>query len=240
MSNSLYPIFLKLEQLSLLIIGGGRVALEKLESVLGNSPETSIKLVAKEIIPEVKALQARFPKIQIHERPYNENDFNNADLAIIAVNDLELAGQIREKARNHDLLVNIADKPDLCDFYLGSIVRKGSLKIAISTNGKSPTIAKRLRETFTEIIPDEMDMVLDNMQDIRNQLKGDFNYKVKELNRVTTEYLADGKKKLFEFRSGNRKADPHYQNSPEKSKHISRCHRSFTSFRRIRNYYLSV
>lgn len=194
MSNSLYPIFLKLEQLSLLIIGGGRVALEKLESVLGNSPETSIKLVAKEIIPEVKALQARFPKIQIHERPYNENDFNNADLAIIAVNDLELAGQIREKARNHDLLVNIADKPDLCDFYLGSIVRKGSLKIAISTNGKSPTIAKRLRETFTEIIPDEMDMVLDNMQDIRNQLKGDFNYKVKELNRVTTEYLADGKK----------------------------------------------
>ncbi|WP_345988197.1 TSUP family transporter [Chryseobacterium sp. Chry.R1] len=194
MSNSLYPIFLKLEQLSLLIIGGGRVALEKLESVLGNSPETSIKLVAKEIITEVKALQARFPNIQIHERPYNENDFNNADLAIIAVNDLELAGQIREKARNHDLLVNIADKPDLCDFYLGSIVRKGSLKIAISTNGKSPTIAKRLRETFTEIIPDEMDTVLDNMQDIRNQLKGDFNYKVKELNRVTTEYLADGKK----------------------------------------------
>ncbi|SIS69319.1 hypothetical protein SAMN05421786_1011045 [Chryseobacterium ureilyticum] len=182
MSNSLYPVFLKLEKLSLLIIGGGKIALEKLESVLGNSPETSITLVAKEIIPEVIALQNRFPNIILHERPYHINDFDNSDLAIIAVNDIALAEQIREQAQQKNVLVNIADKPDLCDFYLGSIVKKGSLKIAISTNGKSPTIAKRLRETFTEMIPDEMDLVLDNMQNIRNQLQGDFNYKVTEQN----------------------------------------------------------
>ncbi|MGV2450649.1 UNVERIFIED_CONTAM: TSUP family transporter [Ralstonia mannitolilytica] len=193
MSNSLYPIFLKLENLSLLIIGGGKVALEKLESVLGNSPETSIKLVAKEIIPEVRTLQNQFSNITLHERAYDDHDFNDTDLAIIAVNDIELAGEIREKAQQKSVLVNIADKPDLCDFYLGSIVKKGSLKIAISTNGKSPTIAKRLRETFTEVIPDEMDHVLDNMQHIRNQLTGDFNYKVRELNKITTEYLSDGK-----------------------------------------------
>lgn len=193
MSNSLYPIFLKLENLSLLIIGGGRISLEKLESVLGNSPETSIRLVAKEIIPEVRALQNQYPNITLHERPYNNNDFKNTDLAIVAVNDIVLAEQIKEQAHQHSVLVNIADKPDLCDFYLGSIVKKGSLKIAISTNGKSPTIAKRLRETFTETIPDEMDHVLDNMQNIRNQLKGDFNYKVKELNKITTQYLSDGK-----------------------------------------------
>ncbi|MCJ7936254.1 MAG: TSUP family transporter [Chryseobacterium sp.] len=192
MSNSLYPIFLKLETLSLLIIGGGRVSLEKLESVLGNSPETSIKLVAEEIIPEVKILQSQFPNITLYERPYNGNDFNTADLAIIAVNDITLAGQIRDHAHQNNVLVNIADTPDLCDFYLGSIVKKGNLKIAISTNGKSPTIAKRLRETFTEIIPDEMDLVLDNMQNIRNRLKGDFNYKVKTLNKITTEYLSEG------------------------------------------------
>jgi siroheme synthase-like protein len=193
MSNSLYPIFLKLENLSLLIIGGGRISLEKLESVLGNSPETSIRLVAKEIIPEVRALQNQYPNITLHERPYNNNDFKNTDLAIVAVNDIVLAEQIKEQAHQHSVLVNIADKPDLCDFYLGSIVKKGSLKIAISTNGKSPTIAKRLRETFTETIPNEMDHVLDNMQNIRNQLKGDFNYKVKELNKITTQYLSDGK-----------------------------------------------
>lgn len=192
MSNSLYPVFLKLEKLSLLIIGGGKIALEKLESVLGNSPETSIKLVAKEIIPEVRSLQDQFVNITLHERAYNDDDFNDTDLAIIAVNDIVLAEQIRNDAHQKNVLVNIADKPDLCDFYLGSIVRKGSLKIAISTNGKSPTIAKRLREIFTETIPDEMDLVLDNMQSIRNQLKGDFNHKVTELNKITTQYLSDG------------------------------------------------
>ena len=143
MSNSLYPIFLKLENLSLLIIGGGKVALEKLESVLGNSPDTSITLVAKEIIPEINTLQHKFSNIILHERAYDDHDFNDMDLAIIAVNDVVLAGEIREKAQEKNVLVNIADKPDLCDFYLGSIVKKGSLKIAISTNGKSPTIAKR-------------------------------------------------------------------------------------------------
>ncbi len=192
MSNALYPIFLKLENLSLLIIGGGKIALEKLESVLGNSPETSITLVAKEIIPEVRSLQNRFSNITLYERAYHDHDFDDTDLAIVAVNDIVLAGEIREKAHQKNVLVNIADKPELCDFYLGSIVKKGSLKIAISTNGKSPTIAKRLRETFTETIPDEMDHVLDNMQNIRQQLKGDFNYKVQELNKITTQYLSDG------------------------------------------------
>ncbi|GAE65235.1 TSUP family transporter [Chryseobacterium indologenes] len=199
MSNSLYPIFLKLETLSLLIIGGGKISLEKLESVLGNSPGTPIKLVAKEIIPEVRSLQNQYPHIILHERPYEDHDFNDTDLAIIAVNDLVLAGQIRDQAHQKNVLVNIADKPELCDFYLGSIVKKGSLKIAISTNGKSPTIAKRLRETFTEIIPDEMDHVLDNMQNIRRQLQGDFNDKVKELNKITTEYLSEGKKNDMEI-----------------------------------------
>lgn len=193
MSNTLYPVFLKLEKLSLLIIGGGKVALEKLQSVLSNSPETPITLVAKEIIPEVKALQETYPNLIIHERAYHNEDFNKADLVIAAVNDIDLATQIRITANSCNLLVNIADKPELCDFYLGSIVRKGDLKIAVSTNGKSPTIAKRVRETLAEAIPDEIDHVLDNMQNIRNQLKGDFDYKVKELNRLTTEYLNEEK-----------------------------------------------
>ncbi|EJL70825.1 TSUP family transporter [Chryseobacterium populi] len=194
MKNALYPVFLKLETLSLLVIGGGKIALEKLESVLTNSPGTSVKLVAKEIIPEVKILQETFPNLRLYERTYDDNDFSDADLAIIAVNDIALAEEIRDKAHQKNLLVNIADKPDLCDFYLGSIVQKGSLKIAISTNGKSPTIAKRLREIFTEAIPDETEDVLENMQSIRNRLKGDFDFKVKELNRLTTQYLSEEKK----------------------------------------------
>ncbi|HAY3536832.1 TSUP family transporter [Elizabethkingia anophelis] len=190
MSNSLYPIFVKLETLSLLIIGGGKIALEKLDSVLNNAPQTSVKLVAKEIIPEVKALQEEYKNLVLEQRAYTYADFDAADLVIAAVNDLVVAEQIRNDAHVKGVLVNIADKPELCDFYLGSIVRKGELKIAISTNGKSPTIAKRLREILTETIPDEIDEVLDNMQNIRQQLKGDFEYKIQELNRLTTEYLS--------------------------------------------------
>ncbi|MCT3759949.1 TSUP family transporter [Elizabethkingia anophelis] len=190
MSNSLYPIFVKLETLSLLIIGGGKIALEKLDSVLNNAPQTSVKLVAKEIIPEVKALQEEYKNLVLEQRAYTYADFDAADLVIAAVNDLVVAEQIHNDAHVKGVLVNIADKPELCDFYLGSIVRKGELKIAISTNGKSPTIAKRLREILTETIPDEVDEVLDNMQNIRQQLKGDFEYKIQELNRLTTEYLS--------------------------------------------------
>ncbi len=195
MSNSLYPIFVKLESLSLLVIGGGKIALEKLNSVLVNASKTPVKLVAKEIIPEVWALQQEYKNLVLEQRAYTYADFDTADLVIAAVNDLVVAEQIRNDAHVKGVLVNIADKPELCDFYLGSIVRKGELKIAISTNGKSPTIAKRLREILTETIPDEVDEVLDNMQNIRQQLKGDFDYKVQELNRLTTEYLSKDKGK---------------------------------------------
>jgi siroheme synthase-like protein len=59
---------------------------------------------------------------------------------IVAVNDLAWSEEIRNDAKAKGILVNVADKPGLCDFYLGSIVQKGNLKIAISTNGKSPTL----------------------------------------------------------------------------------------------------
>jgi uncharacterized protein len=87
-------------------------------------------------------------------------------------------------------MINAADKPELCDFYLGSVVRKGSVKIAISTNGKSPTIAKRLKEVINDMLPDEMESVLDNMQKIRNGINGDFNEKVKRLNDLTKVLVA--------------------------------------------------
>ncbi|MGJ7030660.1 TSUP family transporter [Niabella hirudinis] len=190
--NTLFPVFIKLEELRLLIIGGGKIALEKLGAVLANSPATSIQLVAKEIIPEVKLLAAGHVNLQLHERPYNIDDIRQASLVIAAVNDPDTALQIKKDATAAEKLVNIADKPALCDFYLGSVVKKGHLKIAISTNGKSPTIAKRLRETFTAAIPDEMNDLLGNMQQIRNQLSGNFDHKVKVLNHITKGLAADG------------------------------------------------
>ena len=184
-SNQLFPIFLKLEELSLLIVGGGNVALEKLNAVLHNSPATSVKLVALNIIDPIKKIAAHHSNIQLIERAYQTTDLDEADVVIVAVNDLPTSELISNEAKQKGILVNVADKPELCDFYLSSVVKKGNLKIAISTNGKSPTIAKRLKETFDDALPGEIDDVLENMSAIRNKLNGNFAAKVQKLNSIT-------------------------------------------------------
>jgi len=189
-SNHLFPVFLKLEELSLLIIGGGNVALEKLNAVLKNSPKTKIKLVAIEISKAIQEISEEKETIELYERPYLIDDIEEADLIIAAVNSFETSAQIKEDAESKGKLVNVADKPSLCDFYLGSIVKKGSVKIAISTNGKSPTIAKRLKEVIHDFIPDEMEDVLHNMHSIRTGMNGDFDEKVKHLNDITKVLVA--------------------------------------------------
>ncbi len=184
-TNPLFPIFLKLNQLSVLIVGGGYVAMEKLTAVLNNSPETAITLISTQISDDIKALALLYPRLILIERSYHESDIDDADLVIAAVNDRDVSEQISIDARQKGKLVNVADKPDLCDFYLGSIVQKGSVKIAISTNGKSPTIAKRLKEVLNDMIPAEMEDVLNNIQSIRKNLPGSFEEKVKQLNTLT-------------------------------------------------------
>ena len=189
-TNTLFPVFIKLEQLRLLIVGGGFIGLEKLQAVVNNSPATAITLVGITISDEIKNLAANFPNIILVEKPYHVSDLEGKDLVIAAVNDIELATIIAKDTKKKGILINAADKPSLCDFYLGSIVKKGNLKIAISTNGKSPTVAKRVKEMMNEIIPEQIDELLDNMQQYRDQLKGDFENKVTTLNEVTKTLVA--------------------------------------------------
>jgi siroheme synthase-like protein len=188
--NNLFPVFIKLEELRLLIVGGGKIGLEKLQTVLQNSPATQVSLVAPEIGQPVRDLAAVHPGIRLLERPYHPNDLEYADIVIVAVNDRSVSATVARDAREKGVLVNVADTPELCDFYLGSVVRKGHLKIAISTNGKSPTIAKRLKEEIGSMIPEEMNAVLDDMQTIRKGLNGDFTEKVRRLNELTSVLAA--------------------------------------------------
>ncbi len=183
--NNLFPVFLKLESFRLLIIGGGNVALEKLKAVAENSPATCIHLVSITVQDKIYEIAKELSNIVIEERPYIISDLEEADILIVAVNNILTSEQIRNDAHQKGKLVNVADTPDLCDFYLSSIVKKGNLKIAISTNGKSPTIAKRLKEQINSMMPDEIENVLENMQIIRKGLNGDFAEKVKQLNELT-------------------------------------------------------
>lgn len=184
-SNNLFPVFFKLEHLHVLIVGGGNIGLEKLSAIMNNSPAANLTLVARKVLPEIKAFQKQSAKIIILEREFNVEDLSGKDIVIAATGDRSLSETIRKEASARKILINVADTPDLCDFYLGSIVQKGDLKIAISTNGKSPTLAKRLKEVFNEALPDEAQETIESLNLFRNHLKGDFTNKVKKLNEIT-------------------------------------------------------
>ncbi|MBC9796197.1 precorrin-2 dehydrogenase/sirohydrochlorin ferrochelatase family protein [Sinomicrobium weinanense] len=186
--NELYPVFLKLHELNVLIVGAGNVGYEKLSFMLKSSPNARVIVVAEEFSEEVRVLAEEHGVPLLH-RPYTTNVLHKKHLVIAATNDPEVNKQICEDARERNILVNVADTPELCDLYLGGIVTKGNVKIAISTNGKSPTMAKRLRQLFEEIIPDDIDELVENLNQYRSTLRENFENKVEKLNHITKSFI---------------------------------------------------
>lgn len=183
--NELFPIFLKLDRLNTLVVGGGNVALEKASALLRNSPAARVTLVAPMFRSDTLEFLADYPQVNFCERGFELADLDGRDLVICATDDRELHVRIKEACVAHHLLCNVADTPELCDFYLGSIVQKGDLKIGISTNGKSPTLAKRIRAFLEDVIPEEIQEGLEGMEAVRKTLKGDFQEKIRVLNELT-------------------------------------------------------
>ena len=187
--NHLFPVFLKLDKIQTLVVGGGYVGWEKLGALLKNDSEARVKIVAPEIRQEIREIAAVHPAIELEEKPYAPGDLEGINLVIGATNFYEVNQQINKDAKAKGILVNVADTPELCDFYLGSTVKKGNLKIGISTNGKSPTFAKRLRAILEEVLPDNTDDILQNLATIRKGLKGDFEKKMEVLNEITASFV---------------------------------------------------
>ena len=160
--------------------------MEKITAVLDNSPEATVTLVSPEIRQEIREIAAVNERLSLIERKFEDEDLAEKDLVIVATNDKEENKRIKSVARAKHILCNVADTPPLCDFYLSSVVRKGNLKVAISTNGMSPTMAKRLKEVLNEALPDNLEKAMEQLKAVRDMLKGDFAYKVDELNRITS------------------------------------------------------
>ncbi|MEE1898592.1 bifunctional precorrin-2 dehydrogenase/sirohydrochlorin ferrochelatase [Flavobacterium rakeshii] len=188
MSNTLFPIFLKTETARFLVVGGGNVGLEKVETLLRQNPQIHINMVAIEVLPQLRLIINNHTNINLYEKPYEETDLNRADYVIAATNNRDVNRLIKQQANSRNILVNAADQPELCDFYLGSIVNKGDLKIAVSTNGKSPVLARRIREYLEQEIPDDVNVIIERLNEIRKHLKGNFAAKVKELNTITASF----------------------------------------------------
>jgi len=183
--NELFPIFLKLDRLNTLVVGGGNVALEKVSALLRNSPAAQVTLVAPMFREETLLFLKEYPQVELLARGFEMKDLDGRDLVICATDDRGLHEGIKSACTERHLLCNVADTPELCDFYLGSIVQKGDLKIAISTNGKSPTLAKRIRAFLEDVIPEEIQEGLEGMEAVRKTLKGDFQEKIRVLNELT-------------------------------------------------------
>jgi len=184
--NQLYPVFFRLEKLKMLIVGGGEVGMEKMHFIMKSSPNARIRILATWFSDEVLELAQKFPDtIQMVTKAFDPNDIGDADLVVAATNFHDVNMEVYKAAKERNKIINVADTPDLCDFYMGSIVTRGDLKVAISTNGKSPTFSKRFRQLLEEILPNETSELLDNLKVFRDQLKGDFEQKVKDLNDLT-------------------------------------------------------
>lgn len=190
--NKLYPVFLKLQNFTTLIVGGGKVGEEKLYFILKSSPDAKIHLVAIEISENIRVIVKDFPQVTLEEKSFEPKDVIGKKTVIAATSDHAVNMDIYQACQEYGVLINVADTPDLCDFYLGSIVTKGDLKIGISTNGQSPTFAKRFREVLEEALPDSIDGILSKLAEIRNKLSGDFQQKVQKLDEIT-DVLRDKK-----------------------------------------------
>lgn len=177
--NELFPVFLKTHELHVLLVGGSEGALERLKALLLNAPETNVLVVARAYSDAFLDFAERHETVFLEARDVERSDLDGKQLVITALNDAELSEQILNWSNDAGILYHAADKPELCTFHLGTVVRKGHVKIGISTNGKSPVLAGRLKEILDENLPDEWNDVAVQLNEFRGFLTGDFNRKGK-------------------------------------------------------------
>lgn len=182
--NNLYPIFLKAKNLEVLIVGGGFVAEEKLTFLLKSSPDAKVTMVSP-LFREDTVKIAETGNVKLIRDSYKQQYLKGKHIVIATTDKPEVNIGIYNDCRVESKLINVADNPPYCDFYMGGIVTKGNVKVAISTNGKSPTTAKRLRQFFEEVIPDDIDELVKNLNLYRKTIKGNFEEKVEKLNEFT-------------------------------------------------------
>ncbi|MDO8302362.1 MAG: bifunctional precorrin-2 dehydrogenase/sirohydrochlorin ferrochelatase [Sedimentisphaerales bacterium] len=147
-----YPIFLEMRGRRVVIVGAGAVAFRKAQILLDAGARLTI--VAEHAEPAVEILCQKNKQAELVKSPYSKEYLNGATLAIAATNNRELNKQIFHDCQSCDVLCNVVDDPELCDFFAPAVLRRGDLQIAISTDGICPAYAghirKKLEEMFTE------------------------------------------------------------------------------------------
>ena len=147
MEAALFPAFLKLQGRSVLVVGAGNVAEQKIEGLLASGARiTVVALKAGHAVQE----WARAGELTLQQRAFHPADLEGVFLAIVATSSRNLNQFVYGEALRQGVLCNVVDVPELCDFFYPAVVRRGDLQIAISTSGKSPSLAQRIRKQLEQ------------------------------------------------------------------------------------------
>ncbi len=160
-------MFMDMQDLKVLVVGGGTIATEKLEKLLDFTKE--ITVIASEVSTEANIL-IKDHCLTFYPRAYKEGDIQGFDIVIVATDTVNLHKAVYEESRGSRILVNSVDNTDYCDFIFPSYVKKDDLTIAFSTGGASPAFAKYIRRHFEKIIPDSVGDFLKKMKALRKTM----------------------------------------------------------------------
>ncbi len=165
--ESYYPINLKIEGRKVLIVGGGRVACRKIETLLSFKAE--VHVISPQVIFEIEELAGK-GIIVLHRREYDKALLEGSCLVISATDNSEVNQRVAGDAQRADIPVNVVDCPELCTFLVPAVIRRGPLTISISTGGKSPAVSAQIRRELENLYGEEYGLFLTCLGELRNRL----------------------------------------------------------------------
>ena len=163
-----FPLFLDISKKRVLVVGGGRVAERKVRTLL--KFKAKIKVISPEVTKGLERIKDK-DLIELERKNYEENDLLGVDLVISATNNRTLNKKVSSDAKKMGIYANIVDDPELCDFIMPSIVKRGPLILAISTSGKAPLFSKKLRKDLEKMISKEYIKYLSKILRLRREIQ---------------------------------------------------------------------
>jgi precorrin-2 dehydrogenase/sirohydrochlorin ferrochelatase len=159
-----YPILLDLADKKVLVVGGGNVAQRKIETLLDHGAR--VEVIAQELNPAIASLVER-GSVRYAGADFSETCLDKVFLVVAATSDASLNRRVSEKAQQRGLLINAVDQPSDCNFIVPSVLRRGDMVVAVSTSGKSPAFARKVREDLEGYFGDEFESFLILMGNLR-------------------------------------------------------------------------